>query len=712
MSNSLSAPDLGFAQGGHLVAECLRALLPPDPVGVADFAAAYRWMSNEGGGYVGRWSHAHAPFLIAPMEELAEIDKLTVAVVGPGQVGKTEIGRNWLFASAMEDPADMLWYSSSETVVVSEVKTSISRMISDHPSLAARLSESSLSFKRFGSMSVQFLAGIMNNFISKSAPRLVVDEFDAICRAVPNAKPLLDVRRQTFGARSKLLALSHPDLAEGLEPEDWNAGIMELYRDSDRRIWYWQCPACGAFSSPNPTGERVMSIHCDENAPDDEIASMARLLCPVNGCLIEDSQRREMNLTGKWVGLGQHIDQDGIITGARVARDTAGFWIVGAMSPFLLDGIGGLALARVRAERKFAIDGDRKSYAEVMSKQWGVPLARDRKTDSIDADVIADRADAALTLGKLVNGVRFITVMIDVQGNRFELLARGWLEHGASVVVDFRRIEASPGTSATDWDDVLEFATNYAWPLADDPARGMRAVMVGFDTGGAPGVTVQAYDAWRRLRAAKTVKMLGRIDGRPAWNVLPLKGASTLQAPRLNVVLPNAARTDRFAQARGEVPLGVFNPNLFKDDLQGHLAQAEGDAWSIRFPAALRSAAKPHVWFEQLVAEDRAANGRWTKRQAGQPNEAMDLMVGSHVLAFLLGVQRIKWDLPPSWARNFADNPNVIDLIEAKQSSAIAGNPARPPVQISSAPAATGSKIGIASKSNIRVIDSVPMRGR
>ncbi|HVE20643.1 MAG TPA: terminase gpA endonuclease subunit [Acidocella sp.] len=712
MSQPAFSVSAGYYPAAQLVAEALKALLPPEPANVADYAAARRYLSNEGGGYVGRWNHDQAPYLIKPMEELSNQEFLTEVIVGPGQCGKSEIGRNWLFTTALCDPADMLWYSGSEPQVSTESKINITRMINDHPELHALLRDNSLFFKRFGSMSVQFLAGIMSNFTMKSAPRILADEWDLICKGVPNAKPLLDVRRQTFGAQSKLVALSHPDLANGLETKDWNAGIMELYRDSDQRKWFWQCPSCGAYSSPNPTASRVMTIDYDAAAPDDEIRDMARLCCPVNGCIIEDSQRYAMNLTGKWVGKGQDIDEDGTVTGALVQRDTAGFWIVGAMSPFILGGIGGLAVARARAERKFARDNDRKALAEVLSKQWGIPLARSRSSETIDATVIAERAEPDLTLGIVANGVRFITVMIDVQINRFELLARGWCEGGGSVVIDFQTIPATPGTSAADWDRVLTIATETAWPLEDDMRRGMKAVAVGFDSAGAAGVTLQSYEAWKRLKARRGARLHGRIDGRPAWSVLPMKGASTLQAPRLQVVYPNAQRTDRFAQARGEVPLGIFNPNSFKDDLAAQLILGDGANWSVRFPKALAADAPPHPWFEQLVAEERDANGRWKPRQDGTRNEATDLMVGTHVLAFMMGINRIKWEAPPVWARDWKSNSHVIAVAAAasgeQRAAAAATTAASPPRE---ATPATASAVKSRFKMPpLKIINSVPLK--
>jgi phage terminase large subunit GpA-like protein len=717
MMNSLSAPKIQYATGIDVVLGALQSLLPPERVSVADYAARNRWLANSGGGYVGLWSHTQAPFLTEPMDVLTSPDFLSCAIVGPGQCGKSEIPQNWLLQSACTDPGDMLWYSATEFLVSSFVKTRINPMIEMHDGLRDRLgkssAENSLSFKRFGSMGVQFLPGTHSTMISKSAPRIVGDEWDAICQAVGDAKTLLDVRRQTFGNDSMLLAMSHPDLARDLDERGWTDGIMAMFRDSDRRLWFWECPECGAFSSPNPTAARVMTLHYDVEAPIDEIADMTRLVCPVNGCLIEDHQRRAMNLTGRWVGKGQSIDEQGIVTGELIRRDTAGFWIVGIMSPFILGGIGALASRRVQAERDFEVTGENTSLKQVMIKQWGIPLERRRRVGEIDANAIADRAEPSLNLGEVPNGVRFITCGIDVQPNRFEILTRGWGIRGESWIVDFRRVEADTSVSPSAWDDLIEFALGTQWPLADGSGRFMRARLAGFDSAGAPGVTQQAYDAWRRARSRRVARNLGKLDGRDCWTLMPLKGASGPQAARLQVVYPDSARKDRTAGAFGQVPLGVFNPNLFKDDLGGQLDRIEAGAWAVHIPAALRSASSPHAWFEQLVAERRLANGTWRKISPNARNEAIDLMVANHVLAFLTGINRIDWARPPVWAAEWDINSNVgviappapaSDEVAAVAPAAASNSPGVRPEPYN--PAARRAAFG-----QVRVIDSVPMRG-
>lgn len=656
-----SLPDLRFADARGAVLDALTGFLPADRVSVADHAAAHRWLDNRGGGFVGQWSHAEAPYLREPMEALTSRDHLTVAVVGPGRCGKTAIAENWLLQSVETDPADMLWYEPTDDAVESYVKRVIAPMIDLHGGLRNRLGANSLHFKRFGAMAAEFLAANYVNLLGKSAPRIVIDEVDACPDRLGDVYQLADVRRQTYGQDSMVLAVSHPDRATGTDPAAWHAGIMRLYAQSDRRAWWWPCPDCNGWSSPCPNAARVMTLSYPADAPIDEIAEATRLLCPICGALIEDRWRRPMNQEGVWIGTGQEIDQDGVITGTLARRDTAGFWIVGAMSLFILGGIGALARERVAAEREAQATGDEQGLRDVMAKRWGIPAPARRRIGALDAEAIADRAEADLVLGTVPDGVRFLTAAIDIQANRFEVLVRGWGVRGESWVVDAIRRAAEPSTDPEAWDTLLADLMARAWPLGDESGRGMRLRALGYDSGGEAGVTLQAYDAWRRARARGAARMLGRVAGRDAWALLPLKGLGGPNAARLSVVYPDSARKDRRAGARGQIPLGQYNANTFKDDLATQLARIEPGPWAVHVPASLRAAAPPHAWFEQLCAESRRADGRWEKRP-GARNEAMDLMVMTHVLAHLHGIARIDWDRAPAWAAPWDRNPAVVAL--------------------------------------------------
>jgi phage terminase large subunit GpA-like protein len=655
-----ASPDPApFADGRALVRDALATYLPPERITVSDYAAQHRWLDNRGGGYIGRWSHDEAPYLCGPMEALTSSDHLATAIMGPGRSGKTAVAENWLLQSVGADQADMLFYQPTDGALQSYVKRVINPMIEQHSILTDRLGprpvDRSLHFKNFRGMWCEFLHAAYSNLIGKSAPRIVVDEIDAVPENVGDVYELVNLRRQTFGHESMVLVTSHPDRPHG---------VARLYGLSDQRRWFWPCPHCNGFSSPNPDAKWEMELHYRPEAPLDEIAQMAALVCPHCGAAIEGRHRRAMNLDGCWVGCGQDIAEDGTVTGELVRSEIAGFWIVGVMSPFIIGGIGALARAKAQAEREFARTGDDKSLRDILPKRFGIPYERKLKLGSVDAAALAERTEA-FPLGTVPEGVRFLTVAIDVQNNRFELLVRGWGVDGESWVIDVRRVAADPAVSPADWDDILVQALE-GYPLADDTGRVMRPRAVGFDSGGATGVTQQAYAAWRRARAQRQARFLGKVDGRDAWSVMPTKGLSTPNAPRLQVTYPNSRRKDRDARATGAEPLVLFNPNRFKDDLAGQLLRADAGPLHVHFPGVLRgnfpasdegrSEDAPHLWFEQLTAEQPDKRGLWVKLKENAPNEALDLMVGTHVMAELHGLSRIRWERPPGWAAEWDRN--------------------------------------------------------
>lgn len=655
-----------YADPALLLAEAFEAFRPPVRIDVADYAAEHRYLTNEGGGYVGRWRHQPVPYLVDPMRAWTARRFETIAVAGPGQSAKTEIAQNILLHDVATDPANLLWYMQTDDAVSAFVKGRINTMVQTHEPLSSRQGlravDDSLHYKRFRGMTVEFLSATRSNLINKSAPRIIADEIDAYPPGLGDIKALLDVRRQAFGRESRILAISHPDLAEGLDPKKWTAGIMSIYADSDRRIWYWPCPHCGAWSSPNPWGRRVMVIDYPVDAGLDEIEAKARLLCPVNGCLIEEAERGAMCRAGRWVGEGEIIAEDGTIEGELAPSRTAGFWIVGAMSPFILGGIGGLARARVKAEREYAQgvgEGAEATLKTVMTKQWGVPWAPPRQVGAADAAELAGRAEAGIILGQVPDGVRFLTLAIDCQIAHFDWLVRGWGQSGESWIIDRGMLGGSPASDPDAWDQLYSTVIARAWPLADESPRGMGLRGAGYDSHGAPGVTAQAYAAWLRWARLGRITKNGVISGRDAWSIIPMRGVGRPGAARLVVTYPDTSRRQDRKASRGEVPVAQFNANTFKDDLAGHLGRLDPGPWYVHFPAGLRAARPPHPFFDQLAVEKRDSAGRWQKPNNATRNEALDQLVMSHVLAHLHGINRIVWETPPAWADGWETNSLV-----------------------------------------------------
>jgi len=652
-----------YASARNLLRETFDALLPPARITVAEHAERNRWMPSSSGVHLTRFDVSVAPYLTGPMEAWSAEQFDTVAVIGPAASGKTIIAENILLHTIDADPAALLWYLPTADLVDSYVKGRIDPMLEAHDRLIGdkRVSRDSIGFKRFTGGRAEFLHYTRSNLVNKHVRFIVADEYDAFDDQLGDPLTLLNPRRQAAGSDSRLLVISHPDRAAPLNaPRDQQRGIMALYADSDRRTWWWKCPHCGGYSSPNPGTPRHMTLTWPDDAAAEEVEAKARLVCPLAGCLIDEAERRAMLPTGRWVAQGEEIDEEGRITGAPVSRRTAGFWIVGAMSPFVRGGIGGLALAVEQAKREAAVSGEDRSLREAYVKGWGVPAPRLQQLGTIEAAALADRARPDLNLRQVPEGARVLTAAVDIQGNRFELLTRAWGPGMESWVIDARAIPADPATDSAAWDALLEHLAGLSYPLADGTGRHMKVRCAVFDAVGQPGVTEQAYAAWLRARRAGRVTRHGRINGRDAWSLLPARGASGLNAPRLVISYPDGARADRRAAAGGQVPLAVFNPNAAKDALAAQLARAEPGFRAVHFPAGLLSPAPPHAWFEQLAAERRDRRGAWAKAMPSARNEAWDLMVMAEIAARLHGLHRITdWSATPAWAADWDRNTAI-----------------------------------------------------
>src|SRR5262249_12639864 len=111
-----------------------------------------------------------------------------------------------------------------------------------------------------------------------------------------------------------------------------------------------------------------------------------------------------------------------------------------------------------------------------------------------------------------------------------------------------------------------------------------------------------------------------------------------------------------------------------------------------------RTGEPPHLFFEQLVAEKRNTRGKWEKPHQGVRNEAMDLLVGTHVVAHLHGIARMDWTRPPSWAAEWQHNSLIgpIGLVQSDGPPGVFSGSDMPLFKTdgSSAPAASSRSIG------------------
>jgi phage terminase large subunit GpA-like protein len=133
-----------------------------------------------------------------------------------------------------------------------------------------------------------------------------------------------------------------------------------------------------------------------------------------------------------------------------------------------------------------------------------------------------------------------------------------------------------------------------------------------------------------------------------------VKGASTINAPRIRVTEPDSSkRKDRHASSQGDLPLYILNTNQLKDAVAAALEREEPGPGYCHFPEWLGD-----WFFSELTYEQRDPRGKWQKPGKGA-NEAFDLKCYALAAAIQHGYEKINWDAPPPWARDWDSNSEI-----------------------------------------------------
>lgn len=673
-----------FVRPDQVLRAAVPALRPPRRTTVAESAERWRVLRNAGGGYTGPWRNDFAPYLTEPMEALTRREFLTVVILGPAQFGKTEILLNLAVHEAAEGGADLLVFQPTQNLAQDFAERRLEKAFSASDRLAALLGGDRGDDKR---MSKLFRNGcritvgwpVASQLASRPVPKVVLDELDSMPDDVDgegDPVKLATQRTTSFGRHAKVVLMSTPKRQDG-------SGIVAHWRQGDQRLWHWPCPHCGDYFTPGFDERRrptLAHLRVADGADEARARAEAVLVCPANGCLIEERHKAAMNARGVWLPAGATISPDGAIGGEPARSRAASFWLSGLAqrNRAWADMAAELVAAR-RALEERQDEGPLKTF-------WNTSLGAPYRSvlaqrEAMDPEELLARAED-LPLGRVPGWAGFVTAAVDVQGNRFDCLAVAWGPQGRAQVVDawqvFKTTDPDgsermlePGRRSEDWELLTAQVLDRAWPGAA-PGVEFRATLVGVDTGGADGVTGQAYDWWHRLRFA----------GGPAATrrVMLLKGESRRDAPLLSLRKIEADLKGR--RMRRGIALALVNTEALKDQVEIRLRmQRPGPGW-LHLPRGL-----PARFWEEATAEARGPKG-WVKLRPR--NEAFDLLVYNLAAWHRRGGPRLDWAHPAEWHRPRATPLEALAEGLAAVADAAEAVPPAPPVRPAPRPAVPG----------------------
>lgn len=680
-SDTIEAIALAAAEG----------VRPPERLTVSQAAEKYRRLNNKGS-YVGPWRNSIALYLVDPMDLLTSLSFTGMIFVSSAQVGKTEIFLNWQTYTVCCDPADLMLVQTSNTTASDFSKRRVDRLHKDSPEVGKRLLPSKNADntfdKRYASGAMVTLSWpSINELSGKPIPRLFLTDYDRMPQDVEhNGAPfdLAQARTTTFRRHGMTVAESSPSFP--IADPRWTPasrheappceGILSLYNRGDRRRWYWRCVECRNAFEPD-----FALLKWPETPDQMEAAENVWLECPFcNACYWHDPRdgrpgKHELNAAGRWLRDGEIWTPDGEIVGTPVRSDIASFWLKGVAAAF--KDWRTLVLKLLAAEDEYRRTGSEDALKATVNVDQGVPyLPKSEISERLPEALKARAQDYGYKT--VPPGARFLVASIDVQKNRFVVQVHGFGQGGDCWIVDRFDVRYSkraeddregqqqwvrPFAYKEDWRLLLDEVILKTYPLGDGSERDMAIKLVVSDSGGGDEGTANAYDFYRWLKRGPQPEDEDSDDW-PSWTpglharFQLVKGASTRASPRVRIDYPDSQRKGRHAGARGEIPVLFINTNAVKNQLDAILSREKGAAGRIFFPAWLNLG-----FFKELCVETKNMKGEWVNPR-GFRNESWDLLV--YALAGALearhvGLERIDWSDPPSWAAEWDHNDLVFN---------------------------------------------------
>lgn len=679
-----------------IVGDAFAAVTPSQQLTVTESAVKYSRVASPGG-YSKPWDLLKTPYLQEPQDILTSLEHQGMIFAGPARTGKSMMALNWLGHTAISDAADMLYIHMDKDNARKWSKTDLDRFLEASSEVRARQlvhrSDDNTFDKTFDSgMRLMIAYPTVQNVSSVTVGRGWIFDYDRGSDDVGgegNLFDLLQMRGTTMGRFAMAAAESSPNPNKEITDPKWAPetphqappirGIFELYNRGDRRRWHWMCPQCGEAFEPDFS---LLKYADTEDIM--EASETTYMACPNGGCVIEPGVKVELNNGGRWVKEGlvwtPQNTMEPLNSVSQVRSSIASFWLKGPAAAY--QDWGKLVEKQLRAEKAYKDTGDEGPLRKTVTTDQGMYyIAKSRLSERSPEDLKgkAEFWGSSAEAPTVPEGVRFLIATVDVQAYSFVVQINGFAANGDIVVIDSFKIRWSPTrvdlnseklpleppVFAEDWDVLKDDVLLRTYALADNSGRHMRVRAMGCDSGGRAGTTTQAYAYWRKLR--------GEPDGLHRRLIL-VKGdgdkRTVSSRPRAKTSWPDSHKTDKFAAARGDVPVVMLNSNVLKDQLAGMLARRAGQdstasnttGGMIRYPNWTED------WFYRQMTNEIRTDKGWTN-PAQRRNEVFDLSyyaIGVAVRPMEQGVptvhfgfDRMDFDNPPGWAAEWDENDLV-----------------------------------------------------
>lgn len=670
-----------FADIGKLLAEVRPTLNPQKRVTVPDWAEQARRLSLPT--YQGPWRNSFAPYMVEPARQVTSRKFGAVVFVGPARTVKSEsLILNTVGHGIACKPRDTLIVCQTQDSAKQFSERKLAPMLRANPDLLARQMSGrgadNIHEKRFaGGMNLQIRWPVIGYFSQNEYFTVLLTDRDRMPDDIDGeGDPFVLARKRVQHAGSLGMVVAESSPGRLIERDDWEAGspheappcsgILSDFNQGTRGKFYWTCPHC-----QTPFQPLFSALHWETKDSAGESARTAFIACP-QGCVIGPDRKHGMNAGGTWL----HESNDGaslVEIDDLGIRDTdiASYWCEGPVAA--QQSWDQLVLRYLQAKSAFDERGDEQALKATITLDQGrphLPMVR------MVGDALAVETLKALAkrfpMQIAPEETRFLTVQADVQANRFVVSVEAWgeeLEHwlidrfdvtlppaaspGAEIdATGASRRAIDPGRYMEDW-LALKPLLERSYPVAGSGHSILPRAMI-VDSGGAPGVTANAYKFLRFMRKAGFGHRFFLAKGFGGLT----KQRAVYQAPEKVLGSKKRRTTDIRIVQVGTDPL--------KDEIALALTRKEPGPNAYHLPDGLDD-----NHFAEFCAEIRTDKG-WERKKQGIRNESLDLAVYAKALAIVLKAEKIDWKRPPPWALPAGSNPYGTKQVAPERQAAAA----------------------------------------
>jgi phage terminase large subunit GpA-like protein len=548
-----------------------------------------------------------------------------VGIIKPVQCGATTIGADWTGWLIDTDPSDMLICQPDRLMAEKFVKGRLDPMIDSTWTVKSKLqpltNANNQWIKLFRGMMLTTVWPVPAQFTQLSVRYGWLDDFDQYDDNIGesggeggqgSAITLLDGRFTAHEGREKKYISSSPAKDDG--------GGIEAFVESgtDERLQP-ECPSCGERFEI----DFLRDLKFDDKGTADQAEKTAHVLCPVNGCILEPSDRRKLHESC------MRLPDFGFVqTNHGMSRRRRTFRVDGLMA---LPTWPTLARVWREAQIAWATRQDESGLRTVVNTKAGKNYRSKHSGEKpLDGDALAKRLEGGWRSGEIPAGAKVVVVAVDVQNDRFEVLVIAYGENLESWIIDRYPIDVLPDGLTTvkpfrhpeHWQVLLPLFTKQ-WPLADGSGRAVPALTVAIDTGGSDTAgDDSALKFWHAARA------LGVHPSR----ITLLKGASRPTGPLISQAQFSDRKVGGGARKAGPK---LFHPNVhaIKHIIDSRLRRMTSGPGYIHLPGWIapriggQNGVRDHSYLDEMTCE-RLEKGKWKKERPR--NETWDLLVYSY----------------------------------------------------------------------------------